>query len=65
MLSGNCFTYLESSEAYKYFMDKVGFDFYKKVEELAGKLKHTYDKVFIMGFSVGATIAWIYGSVFR
>jgi len=58
MLRRSCFTYLESSEAYKFFMDNVGFDFYQEVENLATQLKHAYEKVFIMGFSVGATIAW-------
>lgn len=58
MLHRNCFTYLESSEAYQFFIDNVGFDYYKEVEDLAAQLKHTYDKVFVVGFSVGATIAW-------
>jgi len=36
----------------------LGFDLYKEVEQLVEKAKFTYDKVFIIGFSVGATIAW-------
>jgi len=58
MLRRKCFSYSEVSEAYHYFINEIGFDFYKEVEQLVEKIKFTYDKVFIIGFSVGATIAW-------
>lgn len=58
MLRRNCFLYSEATKAYDYFTKEVGFDFYKNVEQLIEQLKRKYDKVFIIGFSVGATIAW-------
>jgi len=56
MIQRKNFLYSESAEAYQTFLDNVGFDFY--VEELVLELKLTYEKVLIVGFSVGATIAW-------
>lgn len=58
MLLRKYFNYSEAAEAYQYFMDNVGFDYFTKVNAAVSRLKHTYDKVFLMGFSVGATIAW-------
>lgn len=58
MIQRKCFLYSEVEEAYQYFFNSNGFGYYKKIEDLISKLKLTYDKVFIIGFSVGATIAW-------
>jgi dienelactone hydrolase len=58
ILRRKCFSYSESSQAYDYFINEVGFDYYKEVEQLIEKSKSTYDKIFIIGFSVGGTIAW-------
>ncbi len=58
MLRRKCFLYSEASEAYHYFINEIGFDFYREIGQLVEQLKLTYDKVFIIGFSVGATIAW-------
>lgn len=58
MIQRENFTYSESTEAYQFFINNTGFDFYKEVEDLISKLKITYDRVFVIGFSVGATIAW-------
>jgi dienelactone hydrolase len=58
MLRGESFAYSEAPEAYRNFMNGVGFDYYKDVERLAARLRRTYPSVFILGFSVGATIAW-------
>ncbi len=52
------FSYLKESEAYRSFVDTVGFDAFEKINLLVSDLKVTYSKVFIVGFSVGATIAW-------
>ena len=52
------FSYEKSEEAYVFFRKNINFEVYKKVNESINKLKDTYDQVFIMGFSVGATIAW-------
>lgn len=58
MLQRTYFLYAEASDAYHYFINHVGFDFYKNIEQIIEQLKLKYDKVFIIGFSVGATIAW-------
>lgn len=52
------FPYRESQKAYEHFTEKIGFDVYKDIEKLLGELKEKYEKVFIVGFSIGATIAW-------
>lgn len=52
------FLYSEMTEAYRHFIKNKGFEYYKEIEILISKLKFIYDKVFIIGFSVGATIAW-------
>lgn len=53
------FDYTESEQAYEYFMSHVGFDVYKDISKLIEKLSAKYDKVFVIGFSVGATLAWL------
>lgn len=58
MLRRKHFMYSEVSDAYRYFMGEVGLEPYKNIEQLIGKLKLRYDKVFLVGFSVGAAIAW-------
>ncbi|PRR89272.1 MULTISPECIES: dienelactone hydrolase family protein [unclassified Bacillus (in: firmicutes)] len=55
------FPYVSENEAYGYFMNKVGFDESVKIvlnvaKEL--KTKNAEIDIFLIGFSVGATIAW-------
>lgn len=55
------FPYVSENEAYDYFMNKVGFDkSVKGVLNLAKELKtkNVAIDIFLLGFSVGATIAW-------
>ena len=52
------FPYENSKEAYDFFIKNIGLDVYTEIRMLIGQLKETYDKVFVIGFSVGATIAW-------
>lgn len=52
-------------EAYRYFMDEVGFEqSVKAVLHLARdlKTKDVDNDIFVLGFSVGATIAWLCSS---
>lgn len=58
MLSREPFPYEEALAAYSYFIEQAGFHYYKKIEDLIVELKRKYEKVFLLGFSVGATIAW-------
>ena len=52
------FLYEEANVAYDFFVQKVGFQVYEKINKMIFQLKEGYDKVFLIGFSVGATIAW-------
>ncbi|CAM4322175.1 DeoR faimly transcriptional regulator [Bacillus manliponensis] len=53
------FSYEEEQQAYSYFMKHVGFDVGKeKIETIVTELKKEYTYVGIVGFNVGATIAW-------
>ncbi|HZK02118.1 MAG TPA: dienelactone hydrolase family protein [Anaerovoracaceae bacterium] len=58
MLGRPPFSYEESAEAYEFFMKNVGFSLYSDICHTVSQLKNEYEKVFIIGFSVGATIAW-------
>lgn len=54
------FEYAQEEEAYQNFMGNVGFRMAsKKIKNLILELKDTYNKIFIVGYSVGATIAWL------
>lgn len=53
------FTYNQEKEAYNYFMQEIGFD--KPIQKLTALLleaKNHYHEVVLIGFSVGATLAW-------
>lgn len=52
------FPYTESQKAYQHFICHIGFDIYKEIVNEVKQLKNKYEKVFIVGFSVGATVAW-------
>lgn len=58
LINKSPFAYGETQEAYAFFMKNVGFNVYKRINCLVSRLKENYDDVFILGFSVGATIAW-------
>ncbi|MGE4213816.1 MAG: dienelactone hydrolase family protein [Anaerotignaceae bacterium] len=52
------FKYTESEVAYSNFKENVGFHAFHNINELIHELKNQYRKIFLIGFSVGATIAW-------
>lgn len=58
LLGRESFSYDRKRKAYNYFKKEVGFDSYIKVNKLVDELVEVYEKVFILGFSVGATLAW-------
>ncbi|WP_078554361.1 dienelactone hydrolase family protein [Bacillus alkalicellulosilyticus] len=54
------FDYSEEEIAYQHFMEGVGFEnALHKINTLLSALRNEYKKVFVVGFSVGATIAWL------
>lgn len=54
------FHYDKESEAYLHFMKNVGFQQGKQqIEDMLAELRNNYTYVGVLGFSVGATIAWL------
>lgn len=59
-IRGDYFVYSREGEAYQYFVDHIGFDTVVcKAEKILYKAQRNYKKVFVLGFSVGGTAAWI------
>lgn len=59
LLNREAFAYEEEEEAYRFFTEEVGFDRALGIAREAIRLHRTrYERVFVVGFSVGATVAW-------
>ncbi|WP_455717386.1 dienelactone hydrolase family protein [Anaerosporobacter sp.] len=58
LLNKECYSYEQATEAYVNFVNEIGFQIYERINTFINILKEKYEKVFILGFSVGATIAW-------
>ncbi|MFW9335765.1 dienelactone hydrolase family protein [Paenibacillus polymyxa] len=55
------FDYSQEEAAYAHFMKNIGFERASyHIESLLLSIRARYKKVFIVGFSIGATIAWLY-----
>jgi dienelactone hydrolase len=57
LLRHSAFAYQDKEKAYEYFYSKAGLDC-TEVIRIAKQLGEKYEKVYLLGFSVGATIAW-------
>ncbi|ENX4705068.1 TPA: dienelactone hydrolase family protein [Salmonella enterica subsp. enterica serovar Kentucky] len=55
---GTPFKYEQQDQAYKNFVSTCGFDA-TKINLLLGEIRGRYKKIIMIGFSVGATIAWL------
>ncbi len=54
------FDYSEEKIAYSNFIENVGFSIaVHKIKNLLLGVKNEYKKIYIIGFSVGATVAWL------
>jgi dienelactone hydrolase len=54
------FDYSEEEKAYRNFMEDVGFeDTLVKIKSLLLGIREKYKNVYLIGFSVGATVAWL------
>lgn len=54
------FDYFQEEEAYLNFMNNVGFtNGFNKIKNILFDIKDEYSKIFIIGFSAGATISWL------
>ncbi len=55
------FDYSQEEDAYRNFMENVGFaNALHKIKNILSDVKDEYEKIFIIGFSEGTTIAWLY-----
>ncbi|RZT23576.1 dienelactone hydrolase family protein [Fictibacillus sp. BK138] len=54
------FDYSQEEAAYRNFMENVGFGYAtQKIKDILSDSKDKYEKIYIIGFSVGATVAWL------
>ncbi|MBP1864327.1 dienelactone hydrolase [Clostridium tetanomorphum] len=54
------FNYDLEQEAYEYFMNNIGFDSaVQQVKQVIIQAKKQYKNIYLIGYSVGATIAWL------
>lgn len=53
------FGYMRLKEAYDFFQNDVGDKAYIQLEKITERIRLKYKRLFLVGFSVGATIAWI------
>lgn len=57
------FEYNLQEEAYYHFMNNIGFDLgVQRIKHLMIQAQKQYKHVFILGYSIGATIAWLCSS---
>lgn len=57
------FSYAAQEEAYQYFMSNLGFESAARhVKQIIIQAKKEYRHVFVIGYSIGATIAWLCSS---
>ena len=55
---GRVYDYREAESAYAAFYRRAGLDFCREVSELVNRLSLRYEGVYLLGFSVGASLAW-------
>lgn len=60
LLKREPFPYEQEEEAYSYFVSQIGFDrAADEVRQMVRDHRDQYDCIMIVGFSIGATIAWL------
>ncbi|MFD0698034.1 dienelactone hydrolase family protein [Paenibacillus sp. GCM10027628] len=60
LLHRESFPYDQEDKAYSYFMMEIGFNkSIDDVKQIVRVNKDKYDRVYIIGFSIGATLAWM------
>jgi dienelactone hydrolase len=56
------YDYSQEELAYRNFVENVGFAAAaKNIKSILSEVKDDYEKIYIVGFSVGATVAWLCG----
>lgn len=56
------FPYNRQTEAYEFFMNHVGFEIFPSINDFAAQLRPRHTRLFLLGSSVGATLAWLCGN---
>lgn len=60
LLNDKTFDYEEADEAYSYFMNTIGFKKAKlKVLDYLYTIRKHYERIYLIGYSIGATVAWL------
>ncbi|WP_195576592.1 dienelactone hydrolase family protein [Paenibacillus sp. 1001270B_150601_E10] len=60
LLQREGFVYEQEAQAYRYFMDSVGFERGKqRIASIVTEQRERYERILLMGYSVGATLAWM------
>ena len=58
-LLGEVFAYEQEALAYENFMSNIGFEAaYRQITEVLHMTRENYKKVSVLGYSIGATLAW-------
>ena len=55
----SAFPYERQEDAYAHFTVNVGFGISRSIAQFADSLKRRYRRLFLVGYSVGATVAWL------
>lgn len=53
------FSYDQRDAAYTYFMNTIGFSVALEIARLTESLRSRHSRIHLVGFSIGATIAWL------
>lgn len=54
------FRYDQEAIAYQYFMNNIGFErAFTQVKEVLQEVRSKYQNIYVLGYSVGATLAWL------
>lgn len=60
LLHRESFPYDQEDTAYDYFMKEIGFNrSIDEVKEVVNENREKFNRIYIIGFSIGATIAWM------
>lgn len=60
LIDRESFSYDQEDEAYHYFIQEIGFTrSVDEVSKIVNLNRQKYERIFIIGFSIGATIAWM------
>lgn len=60
IIEREAFYYCEGVAAYQHFNTTIGFSkAFNKIKQLLSSVQNKYEKIIVIGFSIGATVAWL------